>query len=206
MTQIRTFFVRTVAFLAAFLLYGTFAVTPAQAQFGESYQFLEAVDKDEMAKAEKMLANASQTLINTRKSDSGQGALHIAVGRKDVEWLRFLLIKGAKADISDKKGNTPLIDAAQLKFIDGARMLLIVGANVNAANDSGETALIRAVQLRDLAMVRLLIEKGADPDIVDSIAGQSARDYAIADRRMPALLAALGAKPAATKEAAAAKP
>ncbi len=203
MIQIRVFLSRSIAVITAFLLYGTFAAPPAQAQFGESYQFLEAVEKDEMAKAEKMLANASQTLINTRKTDTGQGALHIAIGNKDLEWLRFLLIKGAKPDISDNKGSTPLIDAAQLKFIDGARMLLIVGAKVDATNDSGETALIRAVQVRDLAMVRLLIEKGADPDIVDSIAGQSARDYATADRRMPTLLAALDAKPAATATAAA---
>jgi ankyrin repeat protein len=187
---------------ASVMALSLFMAAPAQAQFGEGYQFLEAVEKDEMPKAEKLLANASQTLINTRKTDTGLGALHIAVARKDLEWMRFLLLKSAKPDIADAKGDTPLILAAQLKFIDGARMLLIVGAKVDATNNSGETALIRAVQMRDLAMVRLLIEKGADPDIVDNIAGQSARDYAAADRRMPALLAALDApkKTAATAQ------
>jgi uncharacterized protein len=169
--------------------------TPAHAQFGESFQFLEAVEKADTAKAEKLLTNNNGTLINTRKPSTGQTALHIAVARKDYDWTLFLLTRGAKPDVADKNGNTPLIIASELKFIEGARMLLIVGAKVNATNNSGETALIRAVQLRDLAMVRLLMSVGADPDKSDSITGQSARDYATSDKRVPALLAALNAKP-----------
>jgi uncharacterized protein len=203
--MIRNFSSATHAAIVAFaLLLSGLIASPAHAQFGEGFQLLEAVEKDEMAKAEKLLMNAGPTLINTRKTDSGMSGLHIAVDRKDDEWTIFLLRKGANPNITDKVGNSPLILAAQKRYVEGARFLLTVGAKVNLQNDSGETALIRAVQLRDLTMVKLLMSKGADPDIVDNIAGQSARDYAAADRRMPALLAALDAKPADT--AATAKP
>ncbi len=166
---------------------------PAQAQFSESFRFLEAVEKQDGDEVEKLLKNGAPTLINTRKTNTGESALHLTIAARDVEWTRFLLSREAKPDIADNKGNTPLILAAQMKFIDGARLLIAARANVNAANDSGETALIRAVQMRDVDMVRLLVAAGADPDIADSITGQSARDYAAADRRVPALLAAIEA-------------
>jgi ankyrin repeat protein len=56
---------------------------------------------------------------------------------------------------------------------------------VNLGNNSGETPLIRAVQLRKPELVRILLEGGADPDKPDHISGQSARDYARIDPRMP---------------------
>lgn len=161
----------------------------AQAQFSDSYNFLKAVRERDGTKATDLLNEPGSTIVNTRELSTGTTALHIVVERRDTTWIAFLLQKGADPNIADKQGTTPLMLATMLRYPDGAEALLKKKARVDEANNSGETPLIRAVQLRDIAMVRLLLENGADPDHVDSIAGQSARDYASGDARAASILA-----------------
>ncbi len=178
------------------------APAPALAQFSDSYTFLKAVRDRDGAKATDALQK-SGTVINTRDTNTGETALHIAAARRDLTWLGFLLGKGANANATDNKGNTSLILAAQLRWIEGARILVTVGAAVDKPNSSGETALIRAVQQRDVAMVQYLISAGANPDKRDTVAGMSAHDYAVRDGRTPGLVEALNvAKPAQPKSGA----
>jgi len=166
-----------------------FFTTPASAQFSESYNFLKAVKDRDGEEATKFLNKPGSVIVNTRDVSSGETALHIVVARRDATWLGFLLQKGANPDLRDKKGTTPLMLATQLRFIDGVRVLLTRNAKVDETNNQGETALIRAVQLRDSELVRILLLKGANPDIPDTLAGLSARDYASRDRRAAAVLA-----------------
>jgi ankyrin repeat protein len=108
--------------------------------------------------------------------------------------------KGARADVQNTEGNTPLSVAAMLGWYEGAEQLLARGAKVDLGNSRGETPLILAVQKRDLPMVRLLLSKGADPKKTDRVAGYSALDYAKRDTRSASILKALevpAAKPKA---------
>ncbi len=162
---------------------------PAAAQFSDSYNFLKAVDDRDGDEASKFLNRPGTVIVNTRDSSTGRAALHIVVERKDKTWLAFLLQKGANPNIRDKEGLTPLMLATQLRFVDGAKILLANNADVNDTNKQGETALIRAVQFRDSELVRLLLANGADPDLPDTLAGLSARDYAKRDRRAASILA-----------------
>jgi len=162
---------------------------PAAAQFSDSYNFLKAVDDRDGDEASKFLNRPGTVIVNTRDSTTGRAALHIVVERKDRTWLAFLLQKGANPNIRDKEGLTPLMLATQLRFVDGAKILLANNADVNDTNKQGETALIRAVQFRDSELVRLLLANGADPDLPDTLAGLSARDYAKRDRRAASILA-----------------
>ena len=175
--------------LAAIAL-SIFAV-PVAAQFSDSYNFLKAVKDRKGEEAEKFITvpGSGAVIINTTADDTGETALHIVTARRDYDWLGYLLGKGAKPDIADKKGITPLMLATQLSWADGAQLLLTMKAQVDATNRSGETALIRAVQLRKAEMVRLLMKAGANPDKQDSVAGYSARDYALQDGRASAILA-----------------
>lgn len=163
---------------------------PVAAQFSDSYNFLKAVKDRKGEEAEKFITvpGSGLVIINTRADDTGETALHIVTARRDYDWLGYLLGKGAKPDIADKKGTTPLMLATQLSWADGAQLLLTMKAQVDATNRSGETALIRAVQLRKAEMVRLLMKAGANPDKQDSVAGYSARDYALQDGRANAIL------------------
>ncbi|WP_017669546.1 ankyrin repeat domain-containing protein [Blastomonas sp. AAP53] len=165
----------------------------ASAQFSDSYTFLKAVRERDGDKATQMLNEPGSTIVNTKDITSGETALHIVTARRDLTWMGFLLQKGSNPNARDKNGVTPLMMAINLRFVDGAETLLKQKAQVDATNNSGETALIRAVQLRDLAMVRLLLKNGANPDKQDTIAGQSARDYASGDFRNPQILDAITA-------------
>jgi ankyrin repeat protein len=41
-------------------------------------------------------------------NDAGQTALHIAVASRDEAFVRLLAARGAKLDVKDKQGRTPL--------------------------------------------------------------------------------------------------
>ncbi|WP_246351922.1 ankyrin repeat domain-containing protein [Sphingobium subterraneum] len=174
----------------------------AQAQFSEGYNFLKAVRDADGAKVMELVDRPGSTLIDSRDISTGETALMIVVARRDLSWLNFLLSKGAKPDLGDRAGNTPLIAATQLRFADGVRALLTKGASVDKPNGSGETALIRAVQLRDVSLIRILVDAGANPDKRDTLAGLSARDYAQRDGRAGPIMDALAkAKPGSATKA-----
>jgi len=179
--------------LIAAVAAGTFAASPALAQFRGGFAFLQAVESRDGNKATDALKDDA-TLVNTRHPDRGETALAIVTKRRDISWVRFLISKGADPSIGDRQGVTPLMHAALLNFADGAKELLDDKAPVDQVNRRGETALILAVQARNVAMVRLLVRSGANPDKADHIAGMSARDYAKRDDRTGQLLALLDAK------------
>lgn len=150
---------------------------PAAAQFrSEGSNFLEAVKDRDGDTATDMLSKPGNQIVNARDITSGDTGLHIVVARSDVLWVRFLLQRGADANIRNRRGVTPLQLATSLGFTDGVEALIKGGASVDIADQTGETPLIAAVHLRNVALVRLLLEKGADPDRNDN-SGRSARDY-----------------------------
>lgn len=161
----------------------------AYAQFSDSYNFLKAVKDRKGEEAEKFLSEPGSVIINTRDGSTGETALHIVIQRRDSTWLGYLLQKGAKPNLADKKGTTPLMLATQLGYVDGIDWLVRKKAVVDQTNRSGETALILAVQLRNPEAVRALLKAGANPDKTDSRAGYSARDYAKQDGRASAIAA-----------------
>ncbi len=173
------------------------ASAPALAQFSEGYTFLKAVRERDGAKVDDITSNPSSTAVNARDRDTGEGALHILVRGRDLNWLVFLLARGARPDSGTNDGTTPLMLAAQVGWREGAEQLLARGASVNLGNSRGETPLMLAVQRYDLAMVRLLLSQGADPNQTDNVSGNSAIDYARqGGARSTSILRALEAPPA----------
>lgn len=160
---------------------------PAQAQFSDSYKFLEAVRKKDGEKVTEALNEPGSQIINTKDFTTGQSALHIVVARRDLTWIQFLIAKGANVNVRDNKGMSPLVQACELGFIEGVDELIKSGARVEDANNTGETPLISAVHRRDLALVRLLIKAGANPDRPDN-SGRSARDYATLEGKTSSVL------------------
>lgn len=176
---------------------------PASGQnFSDSFTFLKAVRERDGAKVNELVAQPGSVVINTRDRGSGESALHIVVRGRDLNWLAFLLGKGARPDIQANRGETPLTLAAQIGWVEGAEQLLAKRATVDLANGRGETPLILATQRRDVPMVRLLLARRADPNRTDNVAGKSALDYARDDPRAGAVLKLLEAKAAPAKPAA----
>ena len=177
---------------------------PAAAQFqSESYKFLQAVKESKGNDVIAMLGRPGANIINTRDVTTGEGALHIVVKRGDNAYVRFLLSKGADANLRDGRGNTPMLLAVDTGQADLIPILIAGRANPNLGNGSGETPLIRAVQRRDQAIVRALLDAGADPDQRDILAGRSARDYAAQDLRNPIISKMLADAPRTAKRAVA---
>jgi ankyrin repeat protein len=153
---------------------------PAGAQmFSDGFKFLKAVDeKDRRTVIE--LVNKNKTIVDARDIAKGHTALHLAVQRRDLPWIDYLLGLNANANIADKQGVTPLTMAAQMGFVEAVSLLSSRGARVDVPNNAGETPLMAAVHRRDMALLRVLLRAGADPDRKDN-SGRSARDYAALD-------------------------
>ncbi len=189
-------------FKRAFIAISLLAISaPAGAQFSDSYNFLKAVRERNGSKAIELLNKGGPTLVDTPDGTTGERGIHIAVKDRDLSWIGFLMQKGARVDLKDRDGNTPLMVAARISFLDAARLLIAKGAQVNTANSLGETPLIMAAQKRDLAMVRLLLTQGADPAKRDIASGMSARDYALRDGRSEMIVRLIDeTKPIAKKD------
>ncbi|KAH9499732.1 hypothetical protein Btru_077693 [Bulinus truncatus] len=70
-------------------------------------------------------------------------------------WLiQFLLQDGARLEVRDNDGNTPLLICSKNGISDVVRFLLTMGANVNAANNDGDTALFLSTS-RDVILLLL---------------------------------------------------
>lgn len=169
------------AALAAVLFGGLAAVAaPAAAQmFSDGFKFLEAVEKQDRRTVIELI-NKNKTIVDSRDVTKGHTALHIAVQRRDLAWIDYLLGLNANPNVADKQGTTPLTAAAQSGFTEAVSLLSERGAQVDVANGAGETPLMFAVHRRDLGLLRVLLRAGADPDRKDN-SGRSARDYAALD-------------------------
>ncbi len=177
---------------AGLVLALTIAATPAVAQglglnASEGEAFLKAVKDGDVNKALPLVQEPGSRVVNYRGYD-GDTALHIVTRKRELDWVGFLLQKGADSNIGDAKGDTPLIVAARIGFEEATNYMLRYGAKVDAANKRGETALIISVQQRQPRVVELLLKAGANPDKPDHNAGYTARDYAKRDTRNPTLL------------------
>lgn len=173
---------------------------PAHAQSGRFTSFgsmsdrlIKAVRERDGTKLNEVLDSAPVGLVNQRGM-SGELALNITIARSDGEWTAYLLHKGANPNLADRNGDTPLIVASRVGFGEAVTWLLKRGAKVDLGNRMGETPLIVAVTQRHTPVVRLLLEAGADPDVTDSAAGYSARDYAKRDTRSRQILQLIQAK------------
>ncbi len=168
------------------LLAGSLAA-PAQAQFSDSYKFLEAVRKKEGQQVTDKLSEPGTTIINTRDLTTGETALHIVTARRDLTWMSFLISRGANVNVRDAKGVTPLVLATNLGFVEGADLLISKSARVDESNYAGETPLITAVHNRNIQLMRVLLKAGANPDRADN-SGRSARDYALLEGKSGPLI------------------
>ena len=170
----------------------TIAPVPAMAQglglnASDGEAFLNAVKEGDANKALE-LANQPGSRVANYRGYKGDTALHIVTRKRELQWVGFLLNKGADPNIGDSNGDTPLIIAAGIGFEEAAAYMLAKGAKVDAINRRGETALAVAVQQRQPRLVELLLKAGANPDKADRVSGYSPRDYAKRDTRNPQIL------------------
>ena len=129
-------------------------------------------------------ADVNARIEHLGDDDDDVTPLHLAAadyGR--VEVVRVLLEHGANVSAEDKKGRTPLHEAADYRRIEGnygwvegyasgkvevVRVLLEHGANVGAEDNEGRTPLHVAAKYAKVEVVRLLLEHGANVGAKDN--------------------------------------
>jgi ankyrin repeat protein len=103
-------------------------------------------------------------------------ALRYAACGGDPVAVRQLLAAGARVNVADESGYTPLMGAINNKRIANAQILIDAGADVNARlPKSGDTPLTLPLYYKQDSseVVTLLLAKGANPNTTNSV-GRSA--------------------------------
>lgn len=92
--------------------------------------------------------------------------------------IQALLAAGADINqVSEDRGNTPLMDAAAAGHCEVVRYLADRGAELEIRSRNGQTALLLAVGNRKVKTAKELLARGADPSVADNL-GMTAVQYA----------------------------
>jgi len=86
---------------------------------------------------------------------------------EDLPVIKALLDAGARPDVANAYGDTPLMLATRIRPLEVLDLLLQHGAPVNAQNYKGVAALHEAVDSNNLELVSLMLSRGALVNIRD---------------------------------------
>ncbi|HEX5108716.1 MAG TPA: ankyrin repeat domain-containing protein [Vicinamibacterales bacterium] len=128
--------------------------------------------------------------VNATQGDKAT-ALHWAVRADDAAMVGVLLGAGARADLADDTGVTPLYLACLNRNARMVETLLEAGANPNAALAGGETVLMTCSRTGEPAAVRALLARGAAVNAKEPAHQQTALMWAASESHSPVVAALL---------------
>ncbi len=105
-------------------------------------------------------------LVDAVNPESGKSMLANAVQRVETPVVEFLLRHGARSDLPDNDGWSPLHIAAYDDRVDYVRSMLDAGADIELPGPNGRL-LELAARFGTLEMVNLLLARGAQPNTLD---------------------------------------
>ena len=165
--------------LAAALLALAATAAFSTAAFGAAETLSDLIRSDQR---EAVLAAITSPDINVNAADpDGSTALLWATYKVDHELVYALLKAGARANVTNHFGASPLGEAAKLGDVDLARALLDAGADPNSPNQDGQTALMLTASVGAPKVAQLLITRGASVNAVETFRGQTALMWAAAN-------------------------
>ena len=96
---------------------------------------------------------------------SHKPVLHLAMQQGGIPAVELHLEFGANPNVTDRRGVTPLMNAADFGAQKYTAMLIEAKAELDLQNSMGATALMYAVQAASYEVVSLLLAAGADKTI-----------------------------------------
>jgi ankyrin repeat protein len=145
----------------------TEVVTVGMVAFAEPEEpLVKAVFKEDLEAVKQLVFSSLD--INVRDRQTKMTALDHAAENGNLEIVRTLVLAGARANLANNSGRTPLMYLRDKASADLVRELLSAGAKVNARDGSGGTALMNAAAYSNSAVVKELIENGAKVDLKDN--------------------------------------
>jgi uncharacterized protein len=146
-----------------------------------------AAEANDVAKVRTLISSGNN--VNQAEEDSQRTGLHNSAINGNLQIAAILIKAGARIDVRDNLGNTPLIYAADHDHLEMAKLLMDVGAQVDAENKNGMTPLMIAAKDGEVEMVRTLLARGANPNKSD-YTGRDPLGWAL-DSHRPAIIAIL---------------
>jgi ankyrin repeat protein len=110
------------------------------------------------------LSGADVNVVDKATNMTGLG---FATENSNRDMINVLLSAGAGLNVTNTRGETPLMHLRENATADVVRDLLSAGAEVNARDESGGTALIRFVAFGSFEAVKQLLDAGAKIDAKD---------------------------------------
>lgn len=138
-----------------------------------------AATRGNVALIEKLVAEGAD--INKKKTTldlEGTAPLHLAVEYERIEAVKALIRLGAKVNLKDHHGTSPLMQAATLKSSHEMIMVLLnAGADINDQDKVGMSALDWAASYGRVDAIKLLLDHGVNPNVArgDRISAPIAR-------------------------------
>jgi ankyrin repeat protein len=115
----------------------------------------------------------------------GTTALHWAVHRDSLDVVTLMIAAGARVEVPNRYGVTPLALACLNGHPGIIQVLLKAGANPNTLSADGETALMTAARTGNAEAVKLLIAHGAGVNATETWRGQTALMWAVSENHEP---------------------
>lgn len=126
----------------------------------------------------------------------GTTALHWAVYNDNLALVERLVRAGARVDVKNEFGSSPIAEAANVGNAKVLEVLLEAGADADTLGADGETPLMIVARSGNVDAARVLIEHGANVNAREAWRGQTALMWAAAQNqpKMVGLLVANGAE------------
>ncbi|CAL8243555.1 unnamed protein product [Lota lota] len=105
------------------------------------YHLLQCVRSKDENKIKKLLRLGVPNILNLSEPREGKFALHLACIAPDTEMVEFLLSQGALPSVQDKKGQTPVMMAAELGQHSTMVLLAKSQANMEVVDHQGKGVL-----------------------------------------------------------------
>lgn len=116
-----------------------------------------AVAKGSLLELEKTLKDNDLNVLNP----SSETLLHVAAARGHLSIMKYLLSKGARTGVKDRKGRTALHRAAEKGHGGAVQMLLRGGASMHTLDMEGKTALHWAAENNHSHILKMILEEEA---------------------------------------------